>query len=61
MWKAENRFAEFINYDKVEAWKYSGGMRAEEDFVITETGYRLLGKPVAKTIADIEAVRAAAF
>jgi len=61
MWKAENRFAEFINYEKVEAWKYFGGLRAEEDFVITETGCQLLGKPVPKTIAEIEAVRAAAF
>ncbi len=61
MWKAENRFAQFINYEKVEAWKYFGGLRAEEDFLITETGCQLLGKPIAKTIADIEAVRAAAF
>lgn len=61
MWKADNRFAEFINYAKVEEYKYFGGLRAEEDFVITETGSRLLGRPVAKTISDIEAVRAAAF
>jgi Xaa-Pro aminopeptidase len=61
IWKAENRFAEFIDYEKVEAWKLFGGLRAEEDFVITETGSRLLGRPVAKTIDEIEAVRAGAY
>jgi len=61
IWKAENKFAQFINYDKVEAFKYFGGLRAEEDFVITENGCRLLGKPIAKTIADIEDVRTGAF
>jgi len=54
MWKHENKFAEFINYDRVEKYKDFGGLRSEEDFVITETGYRLLGKPVAKTTDDIE-------
>ena len=54
MWKKENKFTEFINYNKVEEYKDFGGLRSEEDFVITETGYRLLGDPVPKTIKDIE-------
>ncbi len=57
MWKAENRFAEFINYDKVEQYKDFGGCRNEEDFLITKNGARLLGKPIPKTIADVEAMR----
>ncbi len=54
MWKAENKFNEFINWEKVEQYKHFGGCRNEEDFVITETGARLLGKPLPKTIEDVE-------
>ncbi|MGZ2369933.1 aminopeptidase P family protein [Ancylomarina sp. YFZ004] len=57
MWKAENRFSEFINYEKVEQYKDFGGCRNEEDFLITKDGARLLGKPIPKTIADVEAQR----
>ena len=58
MWKAENRFSEFINYDKVEQYKDFGGCRNEEDFLITSDGSRLLGKPIPKSIQDVEAQRA---
>jgi len=57
MWKNENKFADFINYDKVEKYKDFGGIRNEEDYVITEDGYRLLGKPLVKTIEEVEAVQ----
>lgn len=57
MWKAEKRFEQFINYDKVEEYKDFGGLRNEEDFLITSDGARLLGKPIPKSIADVEAER----
>jgi len=57
MWRAENKFSEFINWEKVEQYKNFGGCRNEEDFVITETGARLLGKPLPKTIEEVEAER----
>ncbi len=57
MWKAENKYADFINYDVLETYKDFGGIRIEEDFVITANGSKLLGKPVAKTIEDVEKVR----
>ncbi len=53
-WKSENKLTDFINYDKLETYKEFGGIRNEEDFVITESGYRLLGKPKPKTIAAVE-------
>jgi len=58
MWKAEAKFTQFINYDKVETYKDFGGLRNEEDFLITEDGYRLLGKPIPKTIEEVEAMKA---
>ena len=57
MWKAENKYADFINYDMLETYKDFGGIRIEEDFVITDSGSRLLGTPVAKTVEDVEGVR----
>ena len=54
-WRAEKQFTDFICYDKLDAWKDFGGMRNEEDYLITETGSRHLGlrKPV-----DIEEILA---
>ena len=57
LWKSEGRFLDFINYDKVEAYKGFGGLRNEENFVITADGCRILGKPVPKTIEEVEALR----
>lgn len=57
MWKGENRFNEFINWNKVEQHKHFGGCRNEEDFLITADGARLLGKPLAKTVEEVEAQR----
>jgi Xaa-Pro aminopeptidase len=56
-WKSENKHADFINYELLETYKDFGGIRIEEDFVITEKGSRLLGTPVAKTIEDVERTR----
>ncbi len=53
-WKAKNHNSEFIDYDKVEGYKNFGGIRNEEDFLITDTGYELLGKPKPKRIEDVE-------
>ncbi len=57
LWKREKRFTQFINYDKVETYKNFGGIRNEEDFVITADGYRLLGKPLPKSIQEVEAAK----
>ncbi|MEI6140977.1 MAG: aminopeptidase P family protein [Mariniphaga sp.] len=54
-WKAKNHNSDYINFDRVEEYKTFGGLRNEEDFLITKTGYELLGKPKPKSIADVEA------
>ncbi|MCP4157048.1 MAG: aminopeptidase P family protein [bacterium] len=53
-WKAENKFSQYINYDEVEKYKCIGGIRIEDDVLVTETGFRVLGKPIPKSIEDIE-------
>lgn len=56
MWKAENKLADFINYDKVEKYKNFGGIRIEDDIVVTESSCRVLGKnPIPKQVEDVEA------
>ncbi len=52
--RAEGKFADFINYDVVETYKDFGGVRIEDDVLVTETGYRVLGKPIPKTIEEVE-------
>lgn len=56
-WKAEGKHTAFINYEKVEEYKGFGGIRIEDDVLVTETGHRVLGKPVPKEIDDVEAIR----
>ena len=60
-WKGANKFADFINYDKVEVLKNFGGIRVEDDYVITENSYRKLGKELAISIKDIEEIRENAY
>ena len=45
-WASENRFRSFINYEKLKHYKSLGGIRVEEDFLITSSGSLLLGKPL---------------
>jgi len=54
-WKAEKKFMEFINYEKVEEYRNFGGIRIEDDVLVTENGYKVLGRPIPKTVAEIEA------
>lgn len=56
-WKAEKKFTDFINYEKVETYKDFGGIRNEEDYLITETGARRLGKRIPLTPEEVEALR----
>lgn len=53
-WKAEGLHKDFINYDKVDGYRDFGGIRIEDDILITAAGHRLLGRPIPKTIQDIE-------
>jgi Xaa-Pro aminopeptidase len=56
MWEEDNKCTDFINYDKLKSLRAAGGMRAEDNVLITADGYKVLGKPIPKTIDEIEAV-----
>jgi Xaa-Pro aminopeptidase len=54
-WKAEKKLAQFINYKEVDAYLDFGGVRIEDDVLITDTGSRVLGTPIPKTVEEVEA------
>ena len=55
-WKAENKFSQFIDYDMVEKFKTFGGIRIEDDVLVTQDSHRVLGKPIPKTVEEIEKI-----
>ena len=42
-WKASGHCKEFLNFDKLETYKDFGGIRIEDDILITQDGCRFLG------------------
>lgn len=57
-WQGEGLFNEFINWTEVQKFRTFGGIRNEEDYMMTESGARRLGTKVKpKTVAEVEAVR----
>ncbi|MBR5855753.1 MAG: aminopeptidase P family protein [Bacteroidales bacterium] len=54
-WKSEGINTEFINFDKLESYKTFGGIRLEDDIVITAEGCKLLGaKRLPISVEDVE-------
>jgi Xaa-Pro aminopeptidase len=53
-WKTEGKFKDFLNYKKIEDYMSIGGIRIEDDVLITEKGHKVLGKPIPKTIKEVE-------
>lgn len=43
-WKADGHCKEFINFDLLETYKDFGGIRIEDDILITEDGCRFIGE-----------------
>ena len=44
LWRQEGHCKEFLNFDKLETYKDFGGIRIEDDLLITSDGCRFLGK-----------------
>ncbi|WP_329903494.1 aminopeptidase P family protein [Porphyromonas pogonae] len=60
-WQKKGINKEFINFEAVNKYRDFGGIRNEEDILITENGHRILGDPLAKSVEDVENERAKAF
>ncbi|MFC2086497.1 aminopeptidase P N-terminal domain-containing protein, partial [Bacteroidota bacterium] len=56
-WKSEKKFMDFINYDRLDKYMNFGGIRIEDDILVTKNSYKVLGdKLIPKTVAEIEKV-----
>ena len=57
-WRAQKKFMEYLNYDEIDKFINFGGIRNEEDYLITHEGKRLLGnKKKPMLIEDVEELR----
>lgn len=54
LWRKEKKHRDFIVYEAIEKWLDFGGVRLEDDVLVTEKGRRVLGPPIPKTVAEVE-------
>jgi Xaa-Pro aminopeptidase len=53
-WQGEGKHKEFINYEKIQSFRNFGGIRIEDNVLVTPQGARVLGPAIPKTIAEVE-------
>ncbi len=57
-WEARKHCESFINYSSLNSYRDFGGIRIEDDVLVTKDGFQILGEPIAKTIDEVEALKA---
>ncbi len=55
-WKTEQKLVQFINYDMLEKFRDFGGVRIEDDVLVTSDGCRVLGREIPRSIEEVEAL-----
>jgi len=53
-WESKKKFPEFINYGRIARFRDFGGIRIEDNVLVTAGGRRVLGPIIPKEPADIE-------
>ena len=47
----------FVNYEKLKEYRDFGGIRLEDDLIVTESGCKIIGdKTIPITVEDVEAM-----
>jgi Xaa-Pro aminopeptidase len=55
-WQKEKKFEEYIEYARIRDYIDFGGIRIEDDIVVTEDGHRVIGDPIPKSLEDVEEI-----
>ncbi|MFO7656893.1 MAG: aminopeptidase P family protein [Bacteroidales bacterium] len=55
-WKSENHLADFFNFEKISGFVNFGGIRIEDNVLVTAEGCKVLGSPIAKSSDEIESI-----
>lgn len=55
-WRKNSLHSAFINYEALDRYQNFGGIRLEDDVVVTGEGCRILGQPIPRTIDEIETI-----
>ena len=55
--RAEGLYKGIVNYDKLDGYRDFGGIRIEDDIIVTDNGGRIIGdKHIPSTVEELEAV-----
>lgn len=57
IWQKEGKCSDFIRFDRLDAYRDFTGVRIEDNIAITPDGCRILGKPIPKSLEEVEALR----
>ena len=57
IWAAEKKLTQFINYNKLDVFRDFGGIRIEDDYLVTTEGSELLSTSLPRTAEAIELIR----
>ena len=54
--RSEELYKGIVNYDKLDSYRDFGGIRIEDDVIVTESGGRVIGgsKKIPVTVAELE-------
>lgn len=55
-YKSEGIFTDFVNYTELEKYFDFGGIRIEDNVLVSKDGHEILGNPIPKTVAEVEAL-----
>lgn len=55
-WKSEKKFADLINYSELEKYMKFGGIRIEDNILVTNDSCKVLGSGIPKTVKEIESI-----
>ena len=56
--RAEGKFDGMVDFDKLESYKDFGGIRIEDDLIVTSTGCEIIGgeRKIPSTVEELEAI-----